>query len=316
MAGAFTAVADDASATWWNPAGLGAWNSSGLAGGSYVNAIVDLVSLRASAPAMGSAGAEVPAWRAGSGGLAFGSPVIGLSYYRLRISEIQPVTSTVAQGLVRQDQGTADVYVRSIVLHQLGATFGQSVGDHLVVGATVRLLYGSLGAASRPGAGASIDQAADLEGAGEVRAGADVGAMAALGRVRVGLTVRNLTAPEFGRGVDAMALQRHARAGVAWLSGQRGGLSALTVSADADLTTQSTVTGDERRVTAGVEMSTLGRRVSVRGGVAASTVGGSRASATGGLSVAVQRGRYVDVAVVGGSDEARRGLGLALRVTF
>lgn len=316
MAGAFTAVADDATATWWNPAGLGAWNSSGLAGGAYLNAILDLVSLRESSTAPGPASERVPAWRAGSGGLSFGSPALGLSYYRLRISEIQPVASTAGRGAVRQDQGTADVYLRSIVLHQLGATIGQSVGDHLVVGATVKLVYGSLGAASMPAAGASIDQAVDLEGAGPVRAGADVGAMATLGQFRAGMTVRNLTAPEFGSGVDAMTLRRHARAGLAWLSGQHGALGAVTVSADADLTVQPTATGDERRVAAGVEISTAGRRVSVRGGAAASTVGGSRASATGGLSVAVQRGRYIDVAVAGGSDEARRGLGLALRLTF
>ena len=38
MAGAFTAVAEDATATWWNPAGL--------AGGAYFNAILEVSHLR------------------------------------------------------------------------------------------------------------------------------------------------------------------------------------------------------------------------------------------------------------------------------
>ena len=38
MAGAFVAVADDATATWWNPAGL--------AGGPYVNSIVEYGQMR------------------------------------------------------------------------------------------------------------------------------------------------------------------------------------------------------------------------------------------------------------------------------
>jgi len=316
MAGAFTAVADDASATWWNPAGLGAWNSSGTAGGAYINAILDLGAVRDPATDRGSDGAVRPAWRVDSGGLAVGSPALGLSYYRLRISEIQPITSTAGPSGVRQDQGTADVYLRSLVLHQFGVTVGRSVGEHLVVGSTLKLVHGGLGASLRPGGGASLDQAADLSGPGETHAGVDVGAMAVAGELRVGLTIRNLTEPEFGEGANVMILRRHARTGIAWLAGAHGALGSVTVSADADLTTQTTALGDERRVAAGVEGSTRARRFSARGGVGTSTAGSRRTSVSAGVSAALRRGSYVDLAVTGGPDSARSGWGLALRVTF
>ncbi|MBZ5559734.1 MAG: conjugal transfer protein TraF [Acidobacteriia bacterium] len=239
-----------------------------------------------------------------------------MSYYRLRISEIQPISSIAGPGGGRQDQGIADVYLRSLVLHQFGATVGQSVGEHLVIGSTVKLIHASLGTSVRPAAGVSLDQAADLGGSGETHAGVDIGAMASAGELRAGLTIRNLTEPEFGSGSDAVILKRHARGGLAWLSGAHGALGTVTVSADADLTTQSTALGDERRVAAGAEASTRDRRLSVRGGVGTSTVGSPRTSVSGGLSAAIRRGSYVDVAVTGGPDQARRGWGLALRVTF
>jgi hypothetical protein len=88
------------------------------------------------------------------------------------------------------------------------------------------------------------------------------------------------------------------------------------MSADADLTTQSTALGDERRVAAGVEASTPSRRLTARGGLGASTVGSARTSFSGGLSAAIRPGSYIDVAATGGADQARRGWGLALRVTF
>lgn len=316
MAGAFTAVADDASATWWNPAGLGAWNSSGSAGGSYLNAVLDLGSLREPSAQSGSGAGPGPAWRVAAGGVSVGSPALGLSYYRMRISEIQPISSIAGPSGGRQDQGIADVHLRSLVLHQFGATVGQSVGEHLIVGSTLKLVHGGLGAAARPAAEVSLDQAAELDGPGETHAGVDVGAMAVAGEVRLGLTVRNLTEPEFGSGSDTVTLRRHARGGIAWLSGAHGALGTVTVSADADLTTQVTALGDERRVAAGIEASTLGRRVSARGGVGASTVGSRRTSVSAGLSAAIQRGTYVDVAVTSGPDQARAGWGLALRVTF
>ena len=57
------AVADDATATWWNPAGL--------AGGAFFSAIVEYAAPAATGRARGS------------GGVSLGFPALGLSYYRL-----------------------------------------------------------------------------------------------------------------------------------------------------------------------------------------------------------------------------------------
>src|ERR1700681_2567194 len=73
MGGAFVAVADDATASWWNPAGL--------ASGAYFNGILEY-----GRPALSSPTTAVE--------LAF--PALGVSYSRLTISEIQPIGSTAA----------------------------------------------------------------------------------------------------------------------------------------------------------------------------------------------------------------------------
>src|SRR4051812_15055865 len=73
MAGAFTAVADDSSATWWNPAGL--------AGGAYFNGIIEYSRPRVLP--------DDPIQ-----GLSIAFPALGVSYYRLPLSQIRPQTST------------------------------------------------------------------------------------------------------------------------------------------------------------------------------------------------------------------------------
>jgi hypothetical protein len=264
MAGAFTAVADDATATWWNPAGL--------AGGAYFSAIIEYAH---------------PADQPGEGlrGVSLGFPALGLSYYRLPLSQIQPTTSTAAASGSRQDVSRLSVY---------GATVGQSLGKHLVVGSTVKLLR-----------------------AGETQGGLDMGAMTVFGRVRLGLMVRNVTEPEFGSGAEAFKLRRNARAGAAVTSGTRGFIGEATVAVDADLIKTPTLLGDERRVAAGAEIWALQRRVGIRGGLSASTVGARRESFSGGASAALRPGTFVDAELTGGgSAEDRRGWAIALRVTF
>src|SRR2546427_13190569 len=81
MGGAFTAVADDATAAWWNP--------GGLAAGASFNTIIEAGSQRQ--PASESA---VPAWQRGARGISIAYPALALSDYRLRFSGIQAVGST------------------------------------------------------------------------------------------------------------------------------------------------------------------------------------------------------------------------------
>jgi hypothetical protein len=316
MGGAFTAVADDASSAWWNPAGLGAWSSSGQAGGTYGNAILEFGTHQSPRLDRDAGGLAVPAWRADARGFTIAYPALGLSYYRLRISEIQAPAPTGATGAIREDPGTADVRLRSLVLNQFGSTVGQSFGRHLVVGSTLKLLRGRVGAAaSSPGA-ASLDAAAGLDGDGETHVGLDVGALASFGLVRAGLMVRNVREATFGNGADAVTLDRQVRGGLALVSGARGGASRFSAAFDADLTTATTAVGEERRIAAGAEGWLFGRRVGVRGGVSTNTVGDRRSRLSGGLSAAVSRGMYVDAEATGGADDVREGWGLALRLTF
>jgi hypothetical protein len=87
------------------------------------------------------------------------------------------------------------------------------------------------------------------------------------------------------------------------------------VAADADLTRDDQVAGTWRGVGAGAERWIAGRRVAVRGGVEASTIGAARTAATGGVSVAVPGGLFLDVAGVAGA-QRRRGWGLSAHVMF
>ena len=264
MAGAFTAVADDATATWWNPAGL--------AGGAYFSAILEYAH---------------PDDRSGEGlrGVSLGFPALGLSYYRVPASELRPTIATAGPVGSREDERTLSVF---------SATVGQSIGNHLVVGSTVKLLN-----------------------MGETKGGLDLGAMAMFGRARVGLMVRNVTEPEFGSGAEARKARRTARAGAAFTTGTRGVIGDTTVAFDADLVKTPTVRGEERRMAAGGELWMLKRRVGVRGGVSASTIGERRPTPSAGLSAALRPGTFVDAELTGGgADEGRRGWSIALRVTF
>ncbi len=173
VAGAFVAVADDATATWWNPAGLPHSQS-------FIDGIVEV-------------------GRGGHWGVAFGFPALGLSYYHLNISQIQPSASTAAGGTSRQDHGAVgtDLPVPySVGFNQFGATVGQSLGDHFVVATTVKV----------------------MNALSDTRGDFDLGAMAAFGPVRAGLNVRNLIGGTFGTPAatrNVFELTRQARAGVA-----------------------------------------------------------------------------------------------------
>jgi hypothetical protein len=107
MAGAFVAVADDASAVYWNPAGL-AWPT-----GSTFDAQLDM----------------------GEDSVFFGAalPSLGLSFYRL------PIVSASAS---RQNEGSGKVEVRTPTTRNLGVTINQTTVNGLVIGTTIRLVRG------------------------------------------------------------------------------------------------------------------------------------------------------------------------------
>jgi hypothetical protein len=308
MGGAFTAVADDATATWWNPAGL--------AGGAYANVILEYGTQQEPKDDVNALGLAVPAARTTTKAFAAAFPALGVSYYRLRVSEIRPLTSTAAPVAGRQDPATVAVLEQTLVLNQLGVTIGQSIGQHFVIGSTLKLVQGSHASALQPAGVASLDQAQELDGPSETRGGIDLGAMASLGRTRLGLTVRNVNEVEFRSGSDTFTLKRQYRAGAAYSTGRRGVIGTATLAVDADLTTTPTPTGDERRLAFGGEVWMLSQRLGLRGGVGTNTVGSKRTALSGGVSAMLLKHTYVDAALTGGTDTGRRGWTIDARLTF
>lgn len=267
MAGAFVAVADDATATWWNPAGL--------------------------ATSLSLADLSTEVTEGGGRGLAFGFPSLGLSYYRFRVSQIQPSGSTAVPPSGRQDYGAAGSDL-SVGMNQFGITVGQSLAPHLVVATTMKL------------ANAQGDTQADL----------DVGAMAAFGVLRLGVTVRNVRNPTFGSGSAALELERRGRAGVAVITPARGPVDRLVFAVDADLNSTRVGGRDEQEVAGGVEAWWRGRRLGLRGGGGTNraSVGGSFAAF--GVTVVPYPRVNIDGAVTRGSDSARDRWSLGLRLAL
>jgi hypothetical protein len=114
MGGAFVAVADDASAVYWNPAGIatGATFDLQLSKGPDSNVFV---------------GAALP--------------VLGASYYRTREVAGFP---TVSGSPDRQNGGSGEVQLRTLTTTNFGVTIVQTVVPGLVIGTTARVVRGGL----------------------------------------------------------------------------------------------------------------------------------------------------------------------------
>jgi hypothetical protein len=308
MGGAFTAVADDATATWWNAAGL-----PSLLADAVLDAGADSLVDNAEAPLPAGG-----AWRARPFAVAVALPVLGVAFNHLIVHEIRPSTGTAEPG--RQDPPAR---VRNVDLSSVGLSLAQSLGDFVVVGGTVRLLHGGLGSAYGV-AGTTVDTALDSAGALETRdrtvVDADLAVMAFAGPVRLALSGRNLAAHDFESGLagdEPFRLERHVRAGIALGTGPAWVRRAWTLACDADLTTVHAADGERRSLAFGAERW-LGahRRMALRGGGRIQTVGAARPAVSGGASVAVKTGVFVEAHVTGGGDRATHGWGVAGRVTF
>jgi F plasmid transfer operon, TraF, protein len=300
---AFVAVADDASAVAWNPAGL--------VNGPIFNILVDLGHGGAEPPSILIA--TGPAGQTGTLLLAVGFPPLGISYSRSRQTELSPA---VGDPPSREDR---QVSVRSLVTSHLGISVLQSLTDNLAVGATAKLVRGEF-AAARDIAIRSWDEGFDaaesLEGHGRTTGDVDVGALASAGRMRFGIVARNLAAPTFDDGREngeAVTVERHVRVGVAWADSWPGNPS-LIVAVDADVTRVDYPQGERRDVAGGVERWFRGRTVAIRGGLRASTAADARPIASAGASLALRAGTYVEV--YGASGDRDRRWGIAGRLTY
>jgi hypothetical protein len=266
MGGAFVAVANDSSATWWNPAGLAA--------GPFVDmAIARTVTGVDRAPALGSR-----VWA-----FSLGTPPVGLSYYRLRITDIRAADPTAGEGADREDR-RAEASVS-----QVGATILHTLLTGVHAGATVKYLHG--------------------EGEGAVDL--DLGVLAVAGALRVGGLVRNVREPRLGD----VRLPRQVRMGAAF-DGEAVGTLPLMLALDADLRAYDAGGGERRVLAIGAERWLMARRLGIRGGGRFNTAGARDRAVTAGASYAMRAGLYIDGHIVQGGDTGEHGWGVAARVSF
>lgn len=289
MAGAFVGVADDASAVYWNPAGL--------AGGAYFSLVIDGNTAR-SVPDGAADGGTRSGWI-----LALSMPALGLSYTRLQTTTVRP-----APGIPENSR------LESLRTHQVGATLVHSLADIIAVGATLKVVNGVAASAVVPGNDREdlLDHA-DLLGHGSTRFDVDAGLMVSGSAGRAGLTVRNVTAPTFDTGEGrALQLERQVRAGASVLL-----LPQWKLAGDVDLTENHGVFGDVRELAFGTE-GQVTRRLAARTGLRFNTIGdrGWAPAVSAGASYAVFGAVFLDAQLTGGSDNAFRGWGLAGRFMF
>jgi len=299
MGGAFVAVANDSSATWWNP--------GGLADGPFLDA--------AFSTSFNEVDERRPAASTSVIGFALTTPPAGFSYYRWRLNEIP---TAEAQPGREDEQG--GIPLRSLSAAQIGVTLVHSLMTGVHAGGTVKYVRGTLrsdlGSVTLPPS-ALLDRADDLDG-GQSQQGVDVdlGLLAVKGPIRGGVLVRNLFEIEFEGpdGDEVMRLPRQVRLGAAYDADSRG--VPLMVSLDVDVVRYDTAYGERRVVAFGGEHWFIPRRLAVRGGARFNTVGNETRAVTAGASVGVRTGFYVDGHFVLGGNADEQGWGLAARVSF
>ncbi|MDQ3212414.1 MAG: conjugal transfer protein TraF [Acidobacteriota bacterium] len=288
MGGAFVAVADDASAVYWNP--------GAFASGAFFSLVLD----RNSAEIDPSA-AEPASSRSGLL-MALGSPAVALSYYRLRSTVVSPLADGDA------------VRAATLITHHTGATLVQSVAPGVAVGATLKLVRGLASAVVRPFAEreALLRDRGDLTTEGSNRFDADLGLMATFGRLKAGVTVRNATAPSFRTpgGAASLTLERQARAGVSATP-----IPGWITAADIDVLAPRDPLRSARRFAVGTE-GRIHRKAFIRGGFSAAAAGERAPAASAGVSFAATRSLLVDVQVTGGSKKAPAGWGVSGRFGY
>ena len=259
MGGAFVGVADDATAIYWNPAGLAA--------GSYFSLALD--------HRFGEATHDDPRGGVTKGTLiGVSMPALGLGYYRLETRTVVPPLLLLAVDEVpssRNLSAVAPVRVDSLITHHTGLTLVQSLYQGVAVGATLKAVHGKAGSAFIDAA--TVEQALDTDiddvyGDSKTTFDFDLGVMASGGGLKIGLTLRNVLEPEFevpGSG-EELALDRQARAGLSYAFH-----SNWLAAADFDLLRSRDAFGERRDMAFGVEGRIIPSAY-VRSGISFNTV--------------------------------------------
>lgn len=293
MGGAFVAVANDASATHWNPAGL-------------VTA--------------GPAGVTIE-WADFRTGNQTGDPVVGLGRRHAYFSSLG--TLPVGLSLTRtSDARITDVTgararATTLATTQYGVSLLQSVVKGLVIGANLKLVRGTVSEAVGSGLSADAllggdDDRLTMTSHRSTSFDCDLSAMADFDKVRVGVLWKNLRQPGFTN-VEGIAthLKRAARAGVSVLP-----TSGLTLALDMDLDTVDLWDGPRRMLAVGGEQR-LTTRLVVRAGARWNRAAEVRGPVyTAGASINLKKSLWFDTHATYGDISRDRGVGAALRAGF
>jgi hypothetical protein len=308
MGGAFVAVADDSSASWWNPAGFAA--------GPFVDVAVG--------KAAAGADERLPGWRSRPTWFAVGTPPLGVSVYRFRITDIRP-TDTKGQPEDGRQDTRVGVSARSLSATQVGVSIVHTLVPGVHVGSTVKFLRGSLRAGTFDAPAdltAGLDRGESLEGgdAGN-RFDLDLGVLAVAGPVRLGAVVRNLRQPEWralepvAETEESLSVPRQARVGLA-VDLATGSDRSVVAAFDGDVKAYAAASGERQMLALGVESWWLQKRLGVRAGGRVNARAARERTATVGLSVAPRGGVLIEGHYAGGGDRAEQGWGVTTRVSY
>ena len=289
MGGAFVGVADDATSVYWNPAGLPT--------GAIVGATIGGDRFQVGNPEFPP---QAGARRQAGNLFSFGGWPLGLSYAKFQTSTLQPGPDGTLIG-------------DTLATSQFGVSIVQTLLPGVVIGSTLKYVRGRF--TSGISSGSTIDDAleaaSDLDSDSEGRFDFDIGLMADMNRLRVGLVLKNLNEPTFtDLAGTAITQESRARLGLAILPA-----TGLTLAMDLDLDTVDLRDGLRRNIAVGGE-GRLSSRFVVRGGVRWSVEGARRLVNTAGASVALRTGLWVDGYYSYGADGLARGFGVALRAAY
>ena len=249
------------------------------------------------------ADADFPASRTGVWSFSLSTPPLGVSYYRLKITEIRPALARSAEA-GREDRAAGEG-LRSLSISQFGATVLHTITTGVTAGATVKYVRGPPGWGFDPAdAGAGIPScltpAMTLKAARGCHSGRRFGLLATRGAVRVGVTARNLRAPRFGDQVAASGACR------CRFDGATAGTSSCW-SQSTRILAHDGVGGDRRVIALGVEHWLRPQRFAIRGGARFNTVGEQDRTVTAGASNAARAGLFIDGYAAAGGDRGGHG---------
>ncbi len=293
MGGAFVAVADDATAIYWNPAGLTDVFFSGVLDVQRTDTRLDPDPLRREGTSEFTTLA------------AIATPTRGLSYYRLRSWQVDRVS-----GDAGAEHATASL--TSLVTHHAGVTLVQRFAPGLTIATVLKAVHGTVAVGTGTGTTPIRElfaQASELAGRSTIQLDLDVGVMIGVGAIKVALVGRNLREPEFAAADDvAASLERQFRAGLAVHP-----TGSLVVAVDVDLGSTDTAAGPRRAVAVGTEQR-IGWLIVRAGGRVNLEDDRPEPIATIGLSLEILSGVWLDGQVSGGRDNGDRGWGVSARV--